>query len=88
MKKRETSNFVSTVFYFELQNRPKQEAYWAGDHIADDNIYMDITSCNIKGPQQKNNLGTFSNRFFFLGGGGGAGVIIKKFTKEGKDDRQ
>ena len=41
---------------------------YSGDHIAEDQIHIDISSCNIEEPQQKYLLGTVSNRLF--GGGG------------------
>ena len=40
----------------------------SGDYIAEDHVHMDITTCNIKEPQQKYRLGMVSN--IILGGGG------------------
>ena len=34
---------------------------FSSDHIAEDHIHMDITTCNIEEPQQKYRLGTISN---------------------------
>ena len=34
---------------------------YSGDHIAEDHIQTDITTCNIEEPQQKYRLGMASN---------------------------
>ena len=46
----------------------------SGDYIAEDHIHMDITTCNIKEPQQKYRLGMVSN--IILGGGGLKHVLL------------
>ena len=44
------------------QNRKHNGNCNSGDHIAEDHIHMDITTCNIEVPQQKYRLGTVSKR--------------------------
>ena len=41
---------------------------YSGDHTAEDHIHTDITTCNIEEPQQKNPIGTVSNRSVGAGG--------------------
>ena len=36
-------------------------SYYSGDHIAEDHIHMDITTCTIEELRQKYRLGTVSN---------------------------
>ena len=43
---------------------------YSGDHIAEDHIHMDITTFNIKEPQQMYRIGTVSNRLLSGGGEG------------------
>ena len=46
----------------------------SGDHIAEDHVHMNITTCNTEEPQQKYRLGTVGYRLLWGGwGGGGAG---------------
>ena len=35
---------------------------FSSDHIAEDHIHTDITTCNIEEPQQKYRIGTVSNK--------------------------
>ena len=35
---------------------------YSGDHVAGDYILMDMTTCNIEKPQQKDHLGMVDNR--------------------------
>ena len=44
--------------------------YNLGDHIAEDYIHTDKTTCNYEEPQQKYRLGTVSYRLLRGGGGG------------------
>ena len=53
------------IFYFKLQDSTKRSimgSCYSGEHIAEDLIHTDVTTCNTEEPQQKNRLGTFSSR--------------------------
>ena len=51
---------------------------YSGDHIAEDHINTDITTCNIEKPQHKciYRLETVSNRLLVGGGGGGLKQVL------------
>ena len=49
---------------------------YSGDHITEDHIHINITTCYTEEPQQTYRLGTVSNRSLGGGGGGVKDVLL------------
>ena len=64
-----TSSFTYFLFKIRKQNKTRSimGCFNAGDHIAEDDIKTDLTTCDIEKPQQKYHLGTVSNKLLGAG---------------------